>query len=252
LFCNGIYVWAADPYLQETTSVLPRDGAASTITGYGRTTYQAIRYEPICGTLDESFTNPISVGRCTAVMDIYSNNTKDTLALYDETGVRLNSAIVGGGVDLCMCFALSTTANSQADLCWWVSGSGQEEVWWTMLFDNIVAGTFRPGSAKSLPQCGKVDLPAIEKSWSATAAKPTNTESVGNESQSATAVKSTNAESGKTASVSPTATSRPGNDKSAQTIGLGAGTSILVIIIFIIGILVKKNKNVKLTIFKIC
>lgn len=185
-FGHGVDVWAVeDPYLQATKSVLPRDGAASAITGYGRTTYQAIRYEPICGTLDEGFVNPISVGHCTAVMDIYSNNTKDTLALYDETGVRLNSTIVGRGVDLCVCFALSTTANSKADLYWWVNGSGQEEIWWSFQFDNIVARTFRPGSAKSLPQCGKVDLPAIEKSWSATVVQPTNTESGGEKTASA-------------------------------------------------------------------
>jgi hypothetical protein len=163
----------APPYHSRDELVLPRDGAAVNILGYGQTTYQAIRYEPLCGTLDESFKSPISIGRCTAVMDVYSNNTVDTMALYDETGVRLSGAIVGGGVDLCMCFALSTSSGTRADLCWWMSGNGQQDIWWSFQQDYIVAGSFRPGAAKSLPQCGNINLQAVKASWSATAVQPT-------------------------------------------------------------------------------
>ena len=169
--------WSSNEILAYLDHVLPANGAATAIIGYGTTNYQAIRYEPLCGTLDDHYTNPISIGHCSAAMQVYSNNTKDTVALYDETGVRLNGAIVGGGTDLCMCFALSTTSQP-ADLCWWISGDGQADVWWNLQLDHIVGGALRPGAAKSLPHCGDIDLPAVKQSWSATAVQPSATESV--------------------------------------------------------------------------
>jgi hypothetical protein len=152
-------------------------GPATAIIGYGTTNYQAIRYEPVCGTLDDHLTNPFSLGHCSAAIEVYSNNTKDTLALYDETGVRLMGAIVGGGTDLCMCFALSSTSQP-ADICWWVSGDGQADIWWSLQLDHVVGGSFRPGAAKALPHCGDIDLQAVKQSWSATAVQPSLTESV--------------------------------------------------------------------------
>jgi hypothetical protein len=169
--------WSSNEILAYLDHALPMNGPVTAIIGYGTTNYQAIRYEPLCGTLDDHLTNPFSIGHCDTAMQVYSNNTKDTVALYDETGVHLEGAIVGGGIDLCMCFALSTTSQP-ADLCWWVSGSGQADIWWSLQLDHVVGGAFRPGAAKSLPHCGDINLDAVKQSWSATAVQPSVTESV--------------------------------------------------------------------------
>ena len=60
---------------------LPMNGAATAIIGYGTTNYQAIRFEPLCGTLDDTLMNPFSIGQCSTAMEVYTNNTKDTVAL---------------------------------------------------------------------------------------------------------------------------------------------------------------------------
>ena len=57
--------------------VLPMNDGPTAIIGYGTTNYQAIRYEPLCGTLDDTLTNPFSIGH----RSVHSNNTKDTVAL---------------------------------------------------------------------------------------------------------------------------------------------------------------------------
>jgi hypothetical protein len=89
------FVHAAPNYL------LTRDGVAQNIPGYDGTTYQAIRFEPFCGTLgaDGKFVVPLfNSDNCgPSVMNAYTNST-DHFALYDATGVRLEGAIVGPSV----------------------------------------------------------------------------------------------------------------------------------------------------------
>ena len=149
-----------------------RDGLSSALTGYGGTAFQATRYEPLCGTLGEASdrTSSFSIQRCgPVVMNAYSN-ISDPFAVYDESGVRLTSVVVGGGRDVCMCFSLSTASGRAADMCWWVGGDGQVDIAWQLQLDYVITGSFRPGSAKSLPQCSQIDLSAAQASWSATAA----------------------------------------------------------------------------------
>jgi len=156
---------------------LPRDGVATNILGWPGTNYHSIRYEPLCGTLgtDKRYAAPFSLSHCASAMDAFSNDTARTLAFYDEAGVRLEGAIVGAGVDLCMCFSLANSATAAADICWWVDGAGMEQIVWNFNLDYIVAGVFRPGSAKSLPQCASIDVTALQANWSATAVQPTAT-----------------------------------------------------------------------------
>ena len=171
-WCSSVF-----GYLDHT---LPRDGLVTSPIGYPGVTYQSIRYEPLCGTLgtDARFSNPFAIGHCDSVIDVYSNNSIDRLAFYDESGVRLVGAVVGGGRDLCMCFALGNPDGSAGDICWWFNGDAQVDIWWTLQLDHLIGGAFRPGSAKSLPQCSEVDLDGLRASWSATAVMPSATESV--------------------------------------------------------------------------
>ena len=156
---------------------LARDGLVSGPAGYPGTVYQAIRYEPLCGTLGDYTTGYVAYGRCDRiVMDIYSNNT-DTFAIYDESGVRLAGVIIGGGLDLCMCFSLRTTSGSSAsDMCWWMSGDGMQDVLTGVISVPVVAGLYRSGSGKSLDHCGDIDLASAQAAWSATAVTHTVSE----------------------------------------------------------------------------
>lgn len=106
--------------------LMARDGAVSdtSLIGYIGTSYQAIRYEPLCGTLgsDVRFQKTIDMtDQCVPAMEFFSNNTVDRLAFYDTTGVRLKNVVVGGGHDLCMCFSLAQSSSVKgaldADIC---------------------------------------------------------------------------------------------------------------------------------------
>src|SRR5271167_1124543 len=82
---------------------LPRNGIGG-LVGYGSTVYQAIDYEPVCGTLDNAMTQSFDVsGLCGPAMSSY-NVSSDRYAFYDQTGVRLSVAPVS--VAGCICFSL--------------------------------------------------------------------------------------------------------------------------------------------------
>jgi hypothetical protein len=155
-------------------------GTANSVTGYPGLAYQAIRYEPLCGNLgtDARFKDPIDIsGRCTPAMDAFGNNTEDTLALYDGTGSRLKNGRVGGGYEVCLCFAMQQTGDGlKGAMCLWVDGSGRGDAWWALAYDRIAAGNYRPNVAKALPLCKDVDVDALKASWSATAVQPSVTE----------------------------------------------------------------------------
>ncbi|KAK6526500.1 hypothetical protein TWF694_005083 [Orbilia ellipsospora] len=109
-------------------------------------------------------------------MDAFTNVT-DTLAFYDATGVHLIKARVGGGQDLCMCFALQQPASVSQPLsgalCLWFNAVGQVDNWWTFAYDRILAGTYRPYVEKALPVCGAgFDLNSAKENWSKTAVQP--------------------------------------------------------------------------------
>jgi hypothetical protein len=160
--------------------LMPRDGP-STITGYPGLNYQAVRFEPLCGNLgtDSRFSIPIDMtDRCLPAVEAFGNNTVDTFGLYDTTGVRLKGSRVGGGYDVCMCFAMAAMTKSlKGNLCIWVDGTGQADQWWDLHLDDIFAGTYRPGSDKSLPFCSDVDLDQVKANWSATAVQASTSES---------------------------------------------------------------------------
>lgn len=177
-------IWFAS-LVSAWSQLLVRDGPVSdtSMIGYSGCTYQAVRYEPLCGTLgtDSRFQRPITMTEnCTPAMDVFSNNTHDLLAFYDITGVRLKNAVLGGGTALCMCFSLAQLAANglKSDICIYVDGTAQSPVYWSISTDNFLAANYRPGSFKSLPQCAIVDLDALKASWSATAVQPSVTEVV--------------------------------------------------------------------------
>ena len=89
-------------------------------------------------------------GRCSPAMEVFSNNTIDLLAFYDITGVRLKNAVVGGGTVLCMCFSLAQGSSSgiNGDICIWVDGGAQAEVYGNLSLDNFLVGNYRPGATK--------------------------------------------------------------------------------------------------------
>jgi hypothetical protein len=160
-------------------TLLTMNGVGS-LTGYPGLVYQAIRYEPLCGSLGtgDFYTNPHTLtDRCTPAIESFGNNTEDTVALYDITGSRLKDARVGGGYDVCLCFALSQTGDGiKGAMCVWVDGSGRSDIWWSLLLDNIVAGSYRPNVAKALPLCKDVDVSSLKAKWSSTAIHPSYTE----------------------------------------------------------------------------
>ncbi|KAH8761828.1 hypothetical protein F5882DRAFT_415821 [Hyaloscypha sp. PMI_1271] len=184
---NSIIILACANVAISTMHLMARDGPVSDIDliGYIGTSYQAIRYEPLCGSLgsDSRFQKTIDMTeRCVPAMQLFSNNTVDRLAFYDITGVRLKNAVVGGGHDLCMCFSLaqstSTTSAIKADICIWINSVAQAEIYWRLDVDSFLTGSYRPGAYKALPACGSVDLDSLKASWSATAVQPSVTEIV--------------------------------------------------------------------------
>lgn len=159
-----------------------RDGAVSELTGYPGTTYQAIRYEPICGSIGsgEQYAVPIDAGsRCTAAMNTFGNDTISAFAVYDATGVLLESAdaIIGNGKEVCMCFALAAASgDGMGAICVAIDGTGTAEYSYMsfIVSDYILDGGYRV-VGKALPRCTEVDLQQVKDSWSATAALPTAT-----------------------------------------------------------------------------
>jgi len=213
---------------------LPRDGIATGILGWPGTSYHAIRYEPLCGTLgtDDSFvkrySSPFALSHCATAMDAYSNNTVDALGFYDEAGVKINGAIAGAGVDLCMCFSLKNSGGAAADVCWWIDQAGMEQVVWDRRLDYIVAGAFRPGSGKSIPHCADVNITALQASWSATAPQPTATGPVANFTQPGSA---------------PTSTSsgpKGGSNNTPSIVGTLVG---IVVSLIILGVVIQQFKK---------
>jgi hypothetical protein len=166
------------PLATAYTYYLHREGAVSDLVGYLGLSYQAIRYEPLCGTLgtDERFDSTIRFGvHCGSAGDAFGNNSASTLAFYDTTGVELQGAIVGNGIPLCMCFALGRSDGFQGNLCLYVDGAGMAEPWWDLHLDDILGGDYRPSSGKSLPLCVGANISSLRKAWSATAVMPSNT-----------------------------------------------------------------------------
>ncbi|KAH8725347.1 hypothetical protein GQ44DRAFT_772378 [Phaeosphaeriaceae sp. PMI808] len=161
---------------------MPMDGTVSDIIGYPGLAYQAIRYEPLCGNMgtDARYKGPIDLtDRCIPAMESFGNNTELTLALYDITGTRLSNARVAGGRDVCMCFAMSQVSTSlKGAFCFWIDGTGNADRWWTLHLDHILAGSYRPNVAKSLPLCKNADVDQLRSQWSSTAVQPAMTERV--------------------------------------------------------------------------
>jgi len=144
---------------------ITKDGIA-TIIGYSGTTYQAVRYIPVCGTLGPTSTAPISVtSQCDPAMSVF-NTTSAIFSFFDITGVLLSINPVTGTAG-CMCFSLAMLSGTQGDFCIYIDGYGQTEVYYQSL-EYIVQGDFQPGG-KSLPQCKDVNISSISSSIYATA-----------------------------------------------------------------------------------
>jgi hypothetical protein len=138
-----IAVWAY------TGDPIVRDGIGS-LQGYSGTVYQAVRFVPVCGTLDPSLTTPWDMTQdCVPAMSIY-NRSLDLLSFYDQTGVRLSQA-PGSGTAGCMCFSLGKAGGSGGNFCVWISGFAQPEIVYSQPeMGYYVAGSYQPGG-KALP-----------------------------------------------------------------------------------------------------
>jgi hypothetical protein len=155
---------------------MQRDGAVSAVTGYPGMTFKAIRYEPLCGNIgtDQRYSDSFDLGQyCGPAMDAFADASTDTLvAIYDLTGSRIEDGIVGDGYDTCLCFALGQSGSGtlKSGICLFVNGDGQNDVWWHLSYDRILAGVHRPNLNRALPLCVGANVDDLEASWSATAA----------------------------------------------------------------------------------
>lgn len=149
-----------------------RPGDGLVVVGFDITdiaiTYHSVRWEPLCGTV--TYVGPtLDRGTsCVPAINQYTNYTGSTLAFYDFAGVKLSNTGVGLGTDLCLCFSMSTITASAYDICWAYNAIGQfvtESHGWQI-------GSFRSGAIKSLPQCGNVNVDALQAAWSRTAVMP--------------------------------------------------------------------------------
>jgi hypothetical protein len=163
---------------------LIRDGPATDVKGYSGLSYQAIRYEPLCGNLGTTsqYTQSLNIGdKCTAAMDVFGNNTADAFGIYDLTGVRLKDGRVGNGYEVCLCFALSQpgTPSVKGALCLWADRTGQTNYQYERapISDYAYLSNYRPAD-KALPLCKDVDLNQLKATWSATAVLQNSTEVV--------------------------------------------------------------------------
>ncbi|KAG2008813.1 hypothetical protein CC2G_014203 [Coprinopsis cinerea AmutBmut pab1-1] len=163
---------------------IPQNGLVSdaALRGFTGTSFHSIRFEPLCGTLgDATYTEfEWDVGaRCITAMSVYKD-APDTMVIYDRAGVRLQGNVVGSGTAACVCFSLANLSGERrADICVYFNERGlvQEEY---RGFSGGGSGpgppsgsylmaTVSPNSAKALPQCRDVDLPARLAEWAATA-----------------------------------------------------------------------------------
>jgi hypothetical protein len=154
--------------------LLPISGFVGGLPGYHTLTWQAIRYEPVCGAFGPSaaYAEPMNGGNadCIAAMDVYRDNN-DTMALYSRDGIRLRDIRVGGGTEVCMCFSLTGKNGGFGDFCVYVGEQGM-----ALVNSRVLSLSYRPNGQKTLPECGDVDLQAASASWSATAFMPAITE----------------------------------------------------------------------------
>ncbi|KAG8818229.1 hypothetical protein FRC18_000200 [Serendipita sp. 400] len=147
-----------------------RDGLVTDVSGWTALVYQAIRWEPLCGTLGPLDSNLVNVGTyCTAAVQAYRNFTGNHIAYFDAGGTLLVNAGIGLGTSLCTCFALSDSAGQAADICWYFDPVGQYVRTW----NGIPYGSYLPGGSKSLPKCGEVNVAQLQSQWSQTAIIPT-------------------------------------------------------------------------------
>ncbi|KAK6529424.1 hypothetical protein TWF281_008600 [Arthrobotrys megalospora] len=163
---------AASQYL------LARD-RSGTIPGFEGLSYQAIRWEPLCGNLGtaEGYRQVYEWSPfCRPAIEVFTNIT-DNFGLYDRTGLRLRGqeARIGAGIELCLCFALRQIQdkNLAGAYCIYVNGNAQAYL------DGNIALNYRPGVDvdRALPICGGgFDVEAARESWSKTAVQPQVTE----------------------------------------------------------------------------
>ena len=161
---------------------IPRDGPVSSLTGYPGVSYQAVRYEPLCGTLgtDSRFDSPFQIGNyCGPAGDAFGNDTSATLAFYDTTGTQLTGVIVGNGVPLCMCSAFGRSDGWKGNICLYIDGTGQGDVWWNTQLEHILASDYRI-SGKAMLSCVGANLSSLQAQWSSTAPSPSKTVSTKN------------------------------------------------------------------------
>lgn len=142
---------------------LVMNGEGSITQGYPETIYTAHKYRPICGTLALSQPEDrITVGdTCSNAMLLYRGTT-DTFALYTQSGVRQSdSAPIGQGSELCMCYSLGNIVNGkQGSFCVLVHGEGTVERVFGFLY---VTGIFEMGN-KALPQCFDINVASVTSS----------------------------------------------------------------------------------------
>ncbi|KAG8852431.1 hypothetical protein FRB91_006526 [Serendipita sp. 411] len=153
-----------------TLAGIIRDGLVTDVPGWGALVYQAIRWEPLCGTLGGLDPNLVNVGTyCTAAVRAYRNYTTNRIAYFDAGGTLLVNTGIGLGTSLCTCFALADDAGQAADICWYFDPVGQYVRTW----NGIPYGSYLPGGSKNLPKCGTVNVAQLQSQWSQTAIIPT-------------------------------------------------------------------------------
>ena len=138
---------------------LVRDGIAE-IYGFDGVSYKAVNYFPVCGALTLSNTGDYETwsneATCDTSMGSY-NQTTDTSAVYDHTGVPSNVQI-GTGSPLCLCFSLGG-GQGQMNMCISILGDGTPDS-----YSDYDVGTYASNADKAVPQCKDVDVSSISAS----------------------------------------------------------------------------------------
>lgn len=138
---------------------LVRDGIGE-IYGFDGVSYRAVNYIPVCGALTLTNTGYYDTwsneATCDTSMGSY-NQTTDTSAIYDHTGVP-SSVQIGTGSPVCLCFSLGG-GQGQMNMCISILSDGTPDSYGT-----TDVGTFASNADKALPQCKDVDVSSISAS----------------------------------------------------------------------------------------
>ncbi|KAL9609066.1 MAG: hypothetical protein Q9167_006145 [Letrouitia subvulpina] len=143
------------------------------------------------------------------------NRTAVKSAVYDSTGV-ISNVEIRTGIPVCLYFSLGG-ALGMMDMCMNIMGDGTPEGRYTLWYGDIAGGTFKSNSNKTLPQCNRVNVPAISSSVYASLGALASKSSLGKKGNKAVIVTMNHGSTVKTFTSFPTLTT-PTKNVNAATV----------------------------------